>query len=115
MKQGEIWLVCYDPSVGHEYKKSRPAIIISSHSALPQSPLVTVMAVTSKVDGLIGDDIEILKDQANRLWSDSVIKTSYISSFDPSRFIKRIGLAHPKILEKIKECLLSYFGINAHN
>ena len=92
-----------------------PFVLLMGVSALAQSPLVTVMAVTSKVDGLTGDDIEILKDQANRLWSDSVIKTSYISSFDPSRFIKRIGLAHPKILEKIKECLLSYFGIKAHN
>lgn len=111
MKQGEIWFVRYDPSVGHEYKKTRPAIIISSHYALTNSPLVTVMAITSKVDGVATDDIEIVKDQANRLWSDSVIKTSHISSFDSSRFIKRIGLAHPKILDQIKKYLFTYFGI----
>lgn len=115
MKQGEIWFVRYDPSVGHEYKKTRPAIIVSSHYALANSSLITVMAITSKVDGVATDDIEIIKDQANRLWSDSVIKTFYISSFDSSRFIKRIGVSHPQILEKIKEYLLTHFGIDAQN
>lgn len=30
MKQGEIWLVSLDPTVGAEIKKTRPAIIVES-------------------------------------------------------------------------------------
>jgi len=34
MKQGEIWLINLDPSVGAEIKKTRPAII----QAIKQNP-----------------------------------------------------------------------------
>ena len=30
MKQGEIWMVDFDPSTGHEFQKQRPTIIIKS-------------------------------------------------------------------------------------
>jgi mRNA interferase MazF len=30
LKRGEIWLVNFDPTVGAEIKKTRPAIIVSS-------------------------------------------------------------------------------------
>lgn len=29
-KRGEIWLVRFDPSVGDEIKKERPAVVLSS-------------------------------------------------------------------------------------
>jgi len=32
-KRGEIWLVNFDPTVGSEIKKIRPAVIISSDAA----------------------------------------------------------------------------------
>lgn len=31
-KRGEIWLVNFDPTVGAEIKKVRPAVVISSDS-----------------------------------------------------------------------------------
>lgn len=34
MQQGEIWIVEFDPSVGHEYQKTRPAIIITSNKKI---------------------------------------------------------------------------------
>jgi len=32
MKQGEIWLVSLDPSVGAEIKKTRPAVIVNDNT-----------------------------------------------------------------------------------
>jgi len=29
-QQGQIWLVNFDPSFGHEYKKVRPALIVQN-------------------------------------------------------------------------------------
>ena len=29
MKQGEVWLINLDPTVGSEIKKTRPAVIVS--------------------------------------------------------------------------------------
>ena len=36
-KRGEIWLVNFDPTVGAEIKKVRPAVVISSDSVRTQS------------------------------------------------------------------------------
>ena len=39
MKQGEIWWVDFEPSVGREYKKKRPAVIITAekHRTQPRN------------------------------------------------------------------------------
>lgn len=111
MKQGEIWLVRYDPSVGHEFQKDRPAVIISSNQALKYSSLITVLATTSSLAGTLRDDIKIKKDVKNRLYSDSVIKVCHISSFDQERFIKRIGEVDEIILKRVKKYLQKHFAI----
>ena len=65
MKQGDIWLVKYDPSVGHEYKKERPAIIITADSIMDKSNLISVMALTGQTDKSMIDDIKVTKDNIN--------------------------------------------------
>lgn len=111
MKQGEIWLVRYDPSVGHEFKKDRPAVILSSDEILKYSNLATVVAITSNLNDCLSNDIEIAKNKTNNLFSDSVIKVYYLSSFDKSRLIKRIGEIDKSILSKIKIYLRKHFDI----
>ncbi|MCX6785558.1 MAG: type II toxin-antitoxin system PemK/MazF family toxin [Candidatus Komeilibacteria bacterium] len=111
MKQGEIWLVKYDPSVGHEFKKNRPAVILSSTDILNYSGLVTVMAITSNLSDCLSNDIEVIKDKTNNLYADSVIKVYHLSSFDKQRFIKKIGGANIAVLAKIKSYLKKHFNI----
>ena len=33
MNRGEVWLINFDPSVGGEIKKDRPAVIVSNNAA----------------------------------------------------------------------------------
>ena len=49
-KKGEIYLVNFDPTIGHEVKKKRPALIISNDIHNQHSPLVTVAPLFSNVD-----------------------------------------------------------------
>ena len=44
-KRGEIWLVNFDPTVGSEIKKIRPAIVISSDAA-GKLPIKLVAPIT---------------------------------------------------------------------
>jgi len=113
MKQGELWMVDFDPSKGHEFQKERPAIIITSNSVIKYSNLITIMLITSNTSGFFDDDIKILKDEENCLFVDSVIKVCHISSFDKNngRFLKKIGVANEYIVETIKKYLLKHFSI----
>jgi len=45
MFKGEIWLASFDPSLGAEIQKTRPAIIVSS-STLGTLPLRVVVPLT---------------------------------------------------------------------
>ncbi len=111
IRYGEICLVDFEPSVGHEYQKQRPAIVIQSDRQLKASNLVTVMPLTSQVLKKHQDDILVRKDSKNLLFVDSLIKVHCITSFDKSRFIKKIGNLGPTTLEQIKQYLYHHFSL----
>ena len=111
MKQGDIWLVKYDPSVGHEYKKERPAVIITADSIMDKSNLISVMALTGQTDKSMIDDIKVTKDNINNLFQNSIVKVYHITSFDRTRFLKPIGKISDSTLVKIKKYIIKHFGI----
>ena len=47
-RRGEIYLVSFDPTVGHETKKTRPAIVIQNDISNEHSPITIVAAVSSQ-------------------------------------------------------------------
>jgi len=109
MKKGEIYLVNFEPAFGSEIKKTRPAVIIQSSDI--NSNLITVMPISSKINSQTNDDIFILKDDQNRLFSDSIIKVQQISSFDQKRFVHFIGKFDQKIQQKITKYLKIHFDL----
>jgi mRNA interferase MazF len=52
MKRGEVWWVNFDPSIGGEIKKQRPAVIVSSDVSNKYLNRVQVVPITSKVEKL---------------------------------------------------------------
>ena len=89
---GQIWLVNFDPSFGHEYRKVRPALIISSDTYIESGSLLTVIPFSSQVAKKTESDILVSRNSDNRLMSDSLLKVRQISSFDKRRFIKFVGV-----------------------
>lgn len=109
MKQGEIWFVEFTGQ-GHEYQKTRPAVVIESDSQLKVTSVVTVVPVTKQQEKH-KDDICVVKDGSNNLRYDSVIKVHQIQTFDKVRFIKKIGNIDEEVTEKIKTYLRRHFEI----
>jgi len=52
MNRAEVWWVDFDPSIGGEIQKRRPAIIVSNDSSNRHLNRVQVVPLTSKVDRL---------------------------------------------------------------
>jgi mRNA interferase MazF len=52
MKRGEVWWINFEPSVGGEIRKRRPAIIISNDAANHYLNRIQVVPITSNIDKL---------------------------------------------------------------
>jgi mRNA interferase MazF len=46
-RRGEVWLVAFDPSVGGEIQKTRPAVVISNDSANAVLNRIQVVPISS--------------------------------------------------------------------
>jgi mRNA interferase MazF len=52
MKRGEVWWINFDPSIGGEIRKQKPAVIVSNDAANHYLNRVQVVPLTSNVDKL---------------------------------------------------------------
>lgn len=111
-KQGEIYLIDFGlNSVGHEYQKKRPGVIVQANEQIPKTSLVTVLPFSSQVGKRTADDILVASDGDNLLDEDSVLRIHDIMSFDYQRFYYRIGVVNTQVMERIKVGLRQHFGI----
>ena len=51
-QRGEVWWVAFDPSIGGEIRKTRPAVIVSNDAANAALKRVQIVPLTSTVGRL---------------------------------------------------------------
>ena len=92
MKQGEIWLINLDPTIGAEIRKTRPAIIVND-DALGKLPLKIIVPVTDWKDSykVAPWMIKIVPDEMNGLSKISSADCFRVRSVSQDRFIRRLG------------------------
>jgi mRNA interferase MazF len=49
INRGDVFLVSFDPTVGVEAKKTRPALVVSNNVNNAHSPIVSIAPITSNV------------------------------------------------------------------
>ncbi len=82
MIRGEVWWVNFDPSVGGEAQKVRPAVIVSNNSSNRYLNRVQVVPLTSNVSKLFAGESYVMlsgrqrKAQANLLATVSKMRLS---------------------------------------
>jgi mRNA interferase MazF len=110
-KKGEIYLVNFDPTIGHETKKKRPAIILSNNIHNQYSPLVTIAPLSSNIKNVYPFEVFIPKGLAG-LDSDSKIMIIQLRSVDKKRLLNKIGfIEDSKITKKINDIISEHFSL----
>jgi mRNA interferase MazF len=91
-KRGEIWLVNFDPTVGAEIKKVRPAVVISSDS-VGKLPIKLIAPITDWKTYFSANfwHVKIESNSINRLNKASAIDTLQLRGVDLQRFIRKLG------------------------
>lgn len=92
VKRGEIWLINFDPSIGAEIKKIRPAVVVSS-DAIGVLPLKLIAPITDWKPHYASNRWHVRLDpsSSNGLSKTSAVDAFQIKSQSLQRFIKKIG------------------------
>ena len=112
IQRGEIYLVSFDPTVGHEIKKTRPALIIQNDVGNRYSPLTIVAAITSKLSPVpYPVEVEVGPSQSSALAVRSAIRLDQIRTVDRRRLIKRLGAVNKGTMARVDEAIKISLGL----
>jgi mRNA interferase MazF len=110
---GSIWLVNFNPSIGTEIQKTRPAIIISA-TIFNQRRKVTVLPIISSFPDsrLLPIVVPIQPNDTNGLNTDSFIVCIDPMTFDKQRLVRQLGILDVEILGRVQSILCSYLDLD---
>ena len=100
--RGEIWLISFDPAVGAEIRKARPAVVINL-DAVGRLPLRLVAPVTDWKPqyGSFPWFIQLQPYASTGLIKPSGADAFQTKSVSVSRFVRLLGCLEPAKLEEI--------------
>ena len=107
MKRGEVWWVDFEPAVGSEVKKTRPAVIVSNDASNGAMSRVQVIPVTSNTSKLYVFESRIeVKGAQGKAMADQIMTA------DKQRLKKRIGKVSPSEMLGIERAIKIQLGIH---
>ena len=110
-RRGDICLVNFDPTVGAEIRKTRPAIVLQNDIANRHSPITIVAAITSQFDEPLYPTEVLIKAKEGGLAVDSVALMNQIRSIDRRRLVKRLGRAKSDTLRRVGRAIQVSLGL----
>ncbi|HEU4326652.1 MAG TPA: type II toxin-antitoxin system PemK/MazF family toxin [Roseiflexaceae bacterium] len=100
-RRGEIWIVNFDPTVGAEIRKIRPAVVISS-DAVGRLPIKLVAPITEWKEHYRQSiwHVQLLPSEENGLAKPSALDVLQLRGMDIQRFVRRTGRVSAQTLEE---------------
>ena len=110
-KRGEIYLTRFDPTLGAEIQKTRPALILQNDVANRYSPITIVAAITSRPRDRDRPTNILVGTPEGGLTSDSTVLLNQIRSVDTQRLIRRLGTLTSETMRRVDQALLISLGL----
>ena len=110
-RRGDIYLVHFDPSVGHEIQKTRPALIVQNDISNQYSPITIVAAISSHFADPPSPREVVIEPAESGLPKRSAIVLNQIRSVDRQRLAKRLGHLSEQQMLRVDEALMISLGI----
>jgi mRNA interferase MazF len=88
--RGEVWWINFDPSIGGEIRRQRPAIIVSNDAANHYLNRVQVVPITSNVDRLYPSEAYVsFRGKKSKAMADQITTVSKKRLINPAGSISK--------------------------
>jgi len=105
-RRGEVWWVSFDPSIGGEIQKTRPALVISNDAANAALNRVIVVPITSQVARVYaGEALVTLNGEQRKAMTDQIMTAS------KQRLKSKLGELSPSDITAVENAALLQLGI----
>ncbi|MCZ6675566.1 MAG: type II toxin-antitoxin system PemK/MazF family toxin [Verrucomicrobia bacterium] len=101
-KRSEIWVVNFDPTIGAEIQKTRPAVVVSS-DAVGRLPIKLIAPITNWKRPFVQNlwHVQISPDGTNGLVKASAVDTLQLRGVDLQRFVSNLGRVSAVAMQEI--------------
>lgn len=107
IRRGEIWLINFDPTIGSEIKKQRPAVVVSS-DGVGKLPLKLVAPITAWQESFEDNlwHVKLEPNSTNHLTKTSAVDVLQLRGLDVARFIRKLGTLEQDEMKAITEAIV---------
>jgi len=110
IKRGEVFWVNFDPTVGAEAEKTRPAVVVSNDINNAHSPIVSISPITSNVSRVYSFEVEIPAGTAG-LKTRSKVMVNQTRAVDKIRLIKKLGQLPIQMMADVDQALKMHYDL----